>query len=565
MNRLLLPSPEAGSIPEEQLFIPAGFEEIVATAAFNYAAKLNAQNRSRGGRTILQLNPADQNIAVGIILDAIKLTQIAESQTVLPAKPRELRRTIKTGLELRETERLAAKQLIDELKQPASTGGGETGFYNLGLDENLVRTAKQELSNYPVTPRPANARKLMAMVPARRQAVGQMAIIAATAYMAKHQESLSGVMSTDEFFARNLRFVHDLLDTTGKQAPVDRGAIVAAAIPLTKKGLKLNPTFLEPDDLELTVKTFSNPKITNELPGLAAQTAAKLLIHSPELVPTGTDALETFSLQVLEAVRLSLKIRASQSKDPIASLAARNRILEILPTRPMLGSEALIIRAELLPTAKPNTHHLWENAISIPAGPDKPVLIPTPEKLLAAKTFLGSGRTFDELLNFDRERLQTAIKAWRQYTLEKATLPGKIAILNDRIKTIVKPAKTESLLPPDTIIKLFPQQLDTAIMRQSGGAAALTRRIRHYQTVLSHHRQLSLVAKNIDSPFKFAWQYLKYRQGELIQKHGEIESEGEESQIYGRGPFFILTDFPHRSLEGAASTAETPEEELMRV
>ncbi|GEM_PF-4948181 len=566
MNRLFLPSPEADSIPGEQLFIPADFAEIVAAAAFDYAAKLNAKNRSRGGQAVLQLNPTDQNIAVGVIIDAIKLAQTTEGQTVLPAKPKELRRTIKTGLELRETERLTAKQLVDELKQSASTGGEETGFYNLGLDEKLVWAAKQELSNYSVTPRPANARKLMAMVPARRQAVGQMAVTAATIYMAEHQEGLSDVMPTDEFIELNLGLVHDLLDTVGKQAPVDRGAIIAAAIPLTKKRVKLNPTFLEPDDIELMVKTFGDPKITRGLPALAAQTAEKLLSsNSPELIPTGTDALVTFSLQIIEAVRLSQKIGAIQSKDPIASLAARSKIFEILPTRPMLGSGTLITKAELLSTANPDTHHLWENAIKIPAGPNKSALIPTPEKLLAAKMFLGSGRTFDELLNFDRERLQRGIEAWRQYTLEKAALPEKIAVLNKRIKEIGKPAKTESPFPPDAIIKLFPQQLDTAILRQSGGVSVLTRRIRHDQAVLSHHRQLSLVAKNVDSPFKFAWQYLKYRQGKLIQKHGAIESEGEEDQIFGRGSFFILTDFPRRSLEGADSTAETPEEELMRI
>jgi hypothetical protein len=564
MNRLLLPSPEAGSISGEPLFIPANFEEIVATAAFDYAARLNAKNRSRGGRVVLELTPEDQNIAIGVVIDAIQLAQIAKGQTVLPAKPSELRRTIKTGLELRETERLAAKQLVDELKQVAAIGGGKTGFYNLGLDEKLVLTAKHEVSNYPVTPRPANARKLMSMVTPRRQAVGQMAVVAATSYMADHQEDLSSVMPTDEFIARNLQFVRDLLDTEVKQAPVDRGAIIAASIPLIKKGVQLNPAFFESSDLELTVKAFGDSKIINALPELAAQTAGKLLIHSPELLPAGTDALEIFSRQILEAVRLSQKIRASRSKDPIASLAARSEILGILPTRPMLSSEALIIRAELLSTAKPDTHHLWENARAIPAGPNKSVLIPTPERLLAAKTFLGLGKIYDDMITNDRERLFQAIKAWRQYTLEKATLPGKIAHLNLKLKEISSPAKTKSLLPPDVIIELFPQQLETAILKQSGGISALTRRIKHDQAVLSDHRQLSLVAKNVDSPLRFAWQYLKYKQKLLFQKHGAVESE-EEDQISGRGSLFILTDFPRRSLEGAASTAETPEEELTRI
>ena len=565
--QLLLPSPERDyTLVEETQTEPSPeqfIEEVVVAAALNYTTRLNDKNRLRGGQAVLKLTTEDQKIAVGVILDAIRLAQTPKSpkaKPFFPAKPRDLRRTIKTGLELREKERLTAKQLVDGLKQVATTGGKKSGFYDLGLNEGLVRAAGQELSNYSVTPQPVNARKLMAMVPARRQAVKQMSVTAAAAYMAENQGDLSEAMSVDEFIALNLGFVGELLDTEGKQAPVDRGAIVATAS--GKKGKGVNPTFLEPSDLKPMTVAFSNPKIVREIPGLAAQVAGKLLAHSPELIPTGTAAMKTFGGQIRQAVILAEKAKFSRENDEIAYLTARAEIFGILPIRPMLGSEALILRVDYLSTAKPDTHHLWGDAIKMTAGPGKMVLIPTPEKLVAAKALLSSIQTSDDSLNGDRERLLQAIKAWRSHKTAKITLPGKIKKLEGRIKELGKLSKWKSPLPAE-VQDLHPIQLETAILAQSGQISALTRRINSDNAILSTHRQLSIVSEST-APDQFAIRFLQFRQMQAGRRREAVERKKDPN--FGPEPTYSLTDFPRHPFEIKTDAApETPAEELARI
>lgn len=535
---LLLSSPESDYITAEEIqieptpeqFMPAGFEKIVATAAFNYAAKINV----KGGQPILKLNPEDQKIAVGVIFDAIQLAQIAKGQTDLPAKPKELRGLIKTGLQLRETERLSAKRLVDELKSVS---------YDLGLDENLVTNAKLEAYNYQIVPRPTNARKLIDMVPARRQAVERMAVIAATSYMAEHQGDLSEAMPTDKFIALNLGFVSELLNTEGKQASVDRGAIVATVS--GKKGRGVNPTFLEPKDLKQMTAVFSNSKNVREIPELAAQTAGKLLAHSPELIPTGTAAMEAFGGQVRQAIVLAAKVDASHPNNPIAALTARSEIFSIFPTQPLNGSTALITRAELLATADKSTHHLWEDGLKVGAGPGELVLIPTPERLIAAKAYLGAvNRTGDERLDDDRLRLDKAIKEWQRHETVKTTLPDRIKKLKRQIRELSAISKGKLPSSEAGMDKLHPLQLDTMILVQSGRISAQSRRIHQHETALANQRQLYVMAEA--DPHHFAKRYLIYTQSKVANRRDAYErAAGEKDQ----SPSFRLTNFPRRSMD----------------
>lgn len=564
----LLPSPEGGSITAEEIqtepspeqLFPPDFEEIVTTAALNYTSWLNDKNRSRGGPAVLPLTQENQKTAIGVILDAIKLAQLAEGQKVLPAKPKELRELIKTGLGLRETERLAAKQLVDELKQVSAIGGRKSVSYDLGLDDKLVMVARQEAFNYPIIPEPENVRQLMAVVPARRQAVGQMAVTAAATYMAEHQGDLSDAMAIDEFIDLNLGFVSELLNTEGKQASVDRGAIVAIAS--GKKNGGVNPTFLEPKDLKQMAAVFSNLKIVREIPGLAAKTAAELLAHSPELIQTGTAAMEAFGGQVRQAVILAEKVKFSRGEDQIAFLTAQAEIFKIFPTSPMLDSGTLITKADLLPSAGPDVHHLWENAVRITAGPNRLALIPTPEQLISAKTFLGSIRTSDDRLNNDRERLFQAIKAWREYQTAKMILPGKIKKLDIRIKELVKYSKGESSIPAE-IQDLHPLQLDAMIQGESGRISVLTRTINQSNATLSTHRQLSIVAESA-APDQFTIRFLRLRQMQAGRRREAVEKKKDTS--FSPEPTYSLIDFPRHPFEIMPDAEpETPAEELIRI
>lgn len=568
---LLLPSPEGepvstqtpGAELQGPLFIPAQFEEIVATAVLDYAAGVNAKNRSRGGQAVLKLNPEGQKLAAGVIFDAIQLAKEKAGQSVLPTKPTELQRLIKTGLKLRETERLAAQQLINELKRVSATGAKKPIFYDLGLDKELVEAAKQDAFNYPIIPQPENARQLMAMVPARRLAVKQMAVIAAVTDMADRQEGLSDSMPAAQFITANLEIIDDLLDQPGKQAPVDRGALIAERVG-QKKGKGLNPTYLEPKDLQLVIKTFDKPPDEAATEGLTTALASRLLTHSPELIPTGTAALQAFSGQISQAVILEEKAKLSRGEDEIAYLTARAEIFGILPIRPMLGSEALILRADYLTTAKPDTHHLWGDAIKMTAGPGRMTLIPTPEKLVAAKALLSSIQTSDDRFNDDRERLFQAVKAWRAYKNKKLTLPEKIKKLDKRIEGLGRLSRKKFSIP-DEVKNLHPLQLDNKIFGISGAVSTLTRRINQANVTLATHKQLSTVAESA-APAQFASRYLAYRQKQAWLRTEAFEREAGENPTFGQESPFLLTDFPRRlSTSAAESVPETAAEELIRI
>lgn len=566
----LLPSPEGGSItveeirtePQPEQLLPPGFEEIVATAAFGYIARLNSETRSRGGQAVLPLTPEGQRRATRIIFDALNLAPETKGLTVIPTKPRELKSAINAGLKLREEEMATGQSLIAQLNQAGKTGGDKPVFFDLGFDKKLIDAATEETLRYPIIPQPLKTRELLALVPDRQQAVQRMAVTAAAAYMAENQGDLSNVMPADEFIARNLEFIRDLLDTPSKQAPVDRGTLAAAAIQLIKRGAELNPTFLEPQDLKLAIRAFSDPKIIKETPVLAAQAAEKLLAHSPDLIESGTAAMEAYGQQIHAAVNRAEKARFSRKDDPITFLTVEAEIFQILPTRPMLGSDILITRAEFLSTAGPDTHHLWENAEKMQTGPRRFVLIPKPEKLVTANAFLRSIQSSDDRLNDDRNRLREAVSAWRLHETEKRTLPDKIKQLDKRIKELDKLSRGKSS-SPDKIKDLHPLQLESAILGQAGQISALTRRINQDQAVLMTHGELSRVAKSVGSPDKFAVRFLLYRQRQAGRR--QVALEREEGTTLGQEPPFLLTDFP-RSLEGEVGSApETPVEELARI
>lgn len=559
--RLLLPSPESDYIlveetqtgPSPEQLFPPDFEEIIGDAAIKYISDINAQSRFRGGQAVLPLTVDGRKRATGIIFDALRLNPETKGLTVIPSKPKELQRAIKTGLELRREEMATGQSLIAQLKQIGKTGGGKPVFFDLGLDKELIDAATEETFRYPIIPQPENARKLMAMVPARRQAVGQMAVTAATGYMAENQGALSEAIPVDEFIALNLGLVSDLLITADKQAPVDRGEFAAGAIGLIKKGEKLNPTFIEPPDLKLVIKAFSDPKIVSETPAIAAKTAAELLAHSPELIPTGMAALKAFGGQIYEAVNLAQKAAFSRKDDRITLLTINADIFKILPTTSMLDSGVLITKADLLSRANRDTHHLWENAIEIAAGPNRSVLIPSPEKLVAARAFLSSIKTPDGRLNDSQERLWRAINAWRKYTLEKSTLPGKIKKLDVRIKEMDKSSGGKYSSSVE-IQDLHPIQLDKMILAKSGEISALTGKINRANTVLKNHRELSTVAGST-APGQFGLRFLVYRQKQAARRQEAFEKE-ENTALSPEHPF-LFTDF--------AASEETPAEELIRI
>lgn len=566
----LLPSPKGGSIVAEEIqtepspekFIPAGFEEIVATATLNYIANLNAKSRSRGGQAVLPLNLDGQKRATRIIFDALKLAPETKGLTVIPTKPKELKNAINAGLKLREEEKATGQSLIAQLKQAGKTGSGKPVYFDLGFDKKLIDAAAQEIFRYSVVAQPLNTRKLLALVPPRKEAVKQMSVTAAASYMSEHQEGLSDVMPADEFIESNLGFISELLNTEGKQASVNRGTIVAAAIQLIKKGAKPNPTFLEPNDLKLMTTAFRNPKVDSEIPELAAKTAKKLLVHSPKLIRTGIAAMEAFSGQIRQAVILAEKAKFSRGDNQITFLTAQAEIFKIFPTSPMLDSGTLITKADLLPSAGPDVHHLWENAVRITAGPNRLALIPTPEQLISAKTFLGSIRTSDDRLNNDRERLLRAIRAWREYQTVKMNLPGKIKKLDIRIKELVKYSKGKSSIPTE-IQDLHPLQLDAMIQGESGRISVLTRTINQANATLSTHRQLSIVAESA-APDQFTIRFLLFRQKQAGRRREAVERKKDTD--FDPEPTYSLTDFPRHPFEIMPDAEpETPAEELIRI
>lgn len=436
----LLPPPpgtEPASRPAETILpgrIPPELEEVLSLATLNYIERVN---NSRGRK--IPLSAEGIRIAAGVIADAVELT--GDETPIEMMTPKNLRRRIKDGLNLREAERRRGLTILDQLSQSSGPASELKISHDLGIPPQLVSRGKDQIYRYSTEPKPAALRQLAAAAEERLQVVplaAREALVAA--FELPHRRG--------DYYGldRHLGLPH-----MAASAMVDRGEVAVRMTQDRQRPTEFDrkkPLGLE--ELRQLAGVLAEPEAETKILSVAAAAARELMGHQPEWIGPAQGAFEAFGRQMRSAAaKWRGGAAAEGTAEDILETVALTKIFEGLPMVPLISQIGWVTHPETITSGGVNLigkRHLWERGLKLQIAPSgKQVILPNPATLVEAQIQLKS-------IGADPEnswRLKEAKRSLDKYQRVTGGHPDKIGAAK---------AKLAGLFPEFTdLIQLGPE------------------------------------------------------------------------------------------------------------